>query len=312
MDSRLDPSRATKRSKAERDAARGRRLAPALVFLLVCATGGCARAVNYLDPQGPRYEYQAARPSERSADVTFGPLRQVVPFRVVSFNIEYALRVDRAIDLLRETAPLRGADALLLQEMDAPAVERIAAALGMNGLFFPSGVHPKHRRDFGCAVLSPWRLECPRKLVLPHGARVSGLRRSAVSAVVVRGQERVRVYSVHLPSPLGVSRASRRDQVRALIEDAEGAAGPIVIGGDFNSHAIGSLLVQAGYLWVTQANGPSTADGKRYDHVFARGLSQGAVATGVVEDNRESSDHKPVWATFVPDDSALHPGGACR
>src|SRR4030042_51427 len=89
-------------------------------------------------------------------------------------------------------------------------------ARGATAVYFPSGVHPKHERDFGCAVLSPWPLEEPRKLVLPHGARVSGLRRAAVSATVVRGRQRVRVYSLHMPSPLAISGGARKEQPRGL------------------------------------------------------------------------------------------------
>ena len=90
----------------------------------------------------------------------------------------------------------------------------------MNAVYFPSGVHPKHQRDFGCALLSPWPLVEPRKLVLPHGARGSGLRRSATSATVLRGATRIRAYSVHLPSPLAISGSSRLEELRVLGQDA--------------------------------------------------------------------------------------------
>ena len=135
---------------------------------------------------------------------------------MVSFNIAYAIEIDRALEVLRGAEPLRDPDILALQEMDAPGTERIAKALGMNAVYFPSGVHPKHQRDFGCALLSPWPLVEPRKLVLPHGARGSGLVRSATVATLLRGDERIRAYSVHLPSPLAVSGGSRLDELRVL------------------------------------------------------------------------------------------------
>jgi endonuclease/exonuclease/phosphatase family metal-dependent hydrolase len=231
---------------------------------------------------------------------------------VVSFNVAHAIEIDRAIVVLRETPQLRGADVVALQEMDAPGTERIARALGMNAVYFPSGVHPKHRRDFGCAVLSPWPLEEPRKLVLPHGARVTGLRRAAASAVVVRGDERVRVYSVHLPSPLAVSGASRKEQLRVLAADAAAEEGPVVVAGDFNSHAKVEELARAGFAWVTREAGDTARfklfgiplAGLSYDHILARGLeaSGESGAVGVVEDNRGASDHRPVWAVLVPGD----------
>jgi endonuclease/exonuclease/phosphatase family metal-dependent hydrolase len=185
----------------------------------------------------------------------------------------------------------------------------VARGLGLNAVYFPSGVHPKHGRDFGCALLSPWPLEEPRKLTLPHAARGTRLRRAAVSAVVDRGGWRVRVYSVHLPSPLGVSGGSRRDEVRVLIADADAAAGaglPVVVAGDFNSRSIGEQFVRAGYAWPTRDVGPTTrwtVFGLRYDHVFARGLraaTDGSPAAGVVADNKGASDHKPIWVRLVP------------
>jgi endonuclease/exonuclease/phosphatase family metal-dependent hydrolase len=274
-----------------------------LAALLLSASGpGCARAVSYLDPAGPLH----LRP--RESPPPSGDLPRAL--RVVTFNVAYALEIDRAIEVLRETPALRGADVVALQEMDAPGAERIARALEMSSVYFPSGVHPKYERDFGSAVLSPWPLEEPRKVVLPHGARVSGLRRSAASAVVVRGDERIRVYSVHLPSPLAISGGSRAAQLRALAADAASHDGPVVIAGDFNSHGKVEELARSGFTWVTRDVGDTARfallgiplAGLSYDHVLARGLqaSREPGSVGVVRDNRGASDHRPVWAVLVP------------
>jgi endonuclease/exonuclease/phosphatase family metal-dependent hydrolase len=274
-----------------------------LAALLLSASGpGCARAVSYLDPAGPLHRL----PREGSPPPGDVPRE----LRVVTFNVAYALEIDRAIEVLRETPALRGADVVALQEMDAPGAERIARALEMSSVYFPSGVHPKYERDFGSAVLSPWPLEEPRKVVLPHGARVSGLRRSAASAVVVRGEQRIRVYSVHLPSPLAVSGGSRAAQLRALAADAASHDGPVVVAGDFNSHGKVGELARAGFTWVTRDVGDTARfallgiplAGLSYDHILARGLeaSPGPGSVGVVQDNRGASDHRPVWAVLVP------------
>jgi endonuclease/exonuclease/phosphatase family metal-dependent hydrolase len=264
--------------------------------LLLVATLGCFRATNYPDPRGPVYSHPLAdRDASRPVPAAGSP------FRVVSFNVEFALHVDRAIGALQADPALATADALLLQEMDAPAVERIARALHLNAIYYPSGIHPRYRRDFGCAVLSPWPIEDSRKLVLPHAARFSGLRRAAVSATLRRGDMRVRVYSVHLPSPRGVSGRSRRDQIRALLADAGAADSVVVIGGDFNSRAIGADLAAAGYCWLTREIGPTTRS-HAYDHVFARrpaAWPSALVADGAgVAVDRGASDHKPIWAVF--------------
>ncbi len=282
---------------------RRRRWAAALV--LAASGFGCAPAVNYLDPSGPLY--RTPREGVAVAPAAGRPLR------VVSFNIAYAIEIDRAIEVLRETEALRDPDILALQEMDAPGTERIARALGMNAVYFPSGVHPKHQRDFGCAILSPWPLEEPRKIVLPHGARVSGLRRSAVSAVVVHGAQRVRAYSLHLPSPLAISGGSRKAELRALAADATSAEGPVVIAGDFNSHGKVEELAKAGFHWVTRDLGDTARlrvlgiglGGLSYDHVLTKGLRPmpGPAAMGIVPDNRGASDHMPIWAVLEPDGS---------
>jgi endonuclease/exonuclease/phosphatase family metal-dependent hydrolase len=269
-----------------------------LAAVLAASGLGCASAVNYLDPSSPLHTH--AREEAAVAPAADRPLR------VVSFNIAYAIEIDRAIEVLRETEALRDPDILALQEMDAPGTERIARALGMNAVYFPSGVHPKHERDFGCAVLSPWPLEEPRKLLLPHGARVSGLRRSAVSAVVVRGAQRIRAYSLHLPSPLAISGGSRKAQLRALAADAATFPGPVVIAGDFNSHRKVEELATAWFAWVTRDLGDTAhlrllgigLGGLAYDHVLAKGLrlADAPEAMGIAQDNRGASDHKPVWA----------------
>jgi endonuclease/exonuclease/phosphatase family metal-dependent hydrolase len=278
------------------------RLPAALVPLLALGSlgTGCGHAVNYLDPAGPLHVFRPEPAASRLAP------RPGAPFRVVTFNVAHAIEIDRAIEVLRLAPELRGADVVALQEMDAPGAERIARALGFHSVYFPSGIHPAHHKDFGCAVLSPWPLEAPAKLLLPHGARVSGLRRAATAATVVRGRERVRVYAVHLPAPFSISPASRRDELRVLAAAAAAVDGPVVIAGDFNSHGAVEELAKAGFTWTTRETGATTRlvflgvtlRGLAYDHILVHGLE--AVATGVVENNRGASDHRPVWALLAP------------
>jgi endonuclease/exonuclease/phosphatase family metal-dependent hydrolase len=279
--------------------ARGRRrafgvAASAALSLLGAA---CSHALNYLDSAGPLYETRHAAPSAEAPPE--GPLR------VVTFNIEFALHVDRAIAVLQESPALQKLDLLALQEMDAPGVERIASALGFDSFYAPGGVHPTSRRDFGCALLSPWPLIEPRKVLLPHGTRGTGLRRAAVGATLLRAGRRVRVYSVHLGSPFGVSGGDRREQVDALLHDAADSPDPVVIAGDLNSHGVGDAFVKHGYAWLTRDVGPTAAKmGLKlaYDHVFTKGLAAApGPAAGVVRDNRKASDHHPVWALIDGD-----------
>jgi endonuclease/exonuclease/phosphatase family metal-dependent hydrolase len=268
------------------------------MLALAVAASACVTTTNYLDPSGPKYAGNYATRSKAA-----WRLRPDGPVRVVTFNIAYGTRIDRALEVLREAEPLRDFDALALQEMDARGADRMARELGLRYVYFPGGIHPDKQRDFGCAILSPWPLERPYKVVLPHEAFGSGLRRAAVVATVVRGEDRFRFYSVHLPAPLAVSMALRREQAQVLIADAEAAPEPVIIAGDFNSYGIGEEFAKAGFTWVTSDTEPTVHPvflGFRLDHIFAKGLSEGSLSAvaGVVQDNRGASNHKPVWAAI--------------
>lgn len=270
---------------------------PLLAAFLAIAAGLSCSTVNYLDPAGPMHEARFAPPGQMKP--TAG-----APLRVVTFNIAYAVKTEEALELLRQSPALQDIDVLALQEMDAPSTERIARELHMNSVYAASAVHPKTDRDFGCAILSPWPLVESGKVVLPIAALGSGVRRSAVRATVVRGDERIRVYSVHLPSPLGIIASSRREQARAMLAAAADSPDPVIIAGDFNSKGLGKQFVEGGYAWITRHVGTTTRFfmfGLSYDHIFARGLLPvaGQEAFGVVKENRGASDHLPVWALLA-------------
>jgi endonuclease/exonuclease/phosphatase (EEP) superfamily protein YafD len=263
------------------------------------ATAACAKTHNYLDPTGPKYEGNYADPAapcaSRPAD---GPIR------VVTFNIEFAREIDKAVALLRDRGPLKDFDILLLQEMDAPGVERIARELRLNYVYFPSTVHPTAHRDFGTAVLSPWPLDEARKLLLPHAAFGTRARRAATSAVVHRGALRIRAVALHLSAPGAIRDEEREEQVRLIIDDAARTGDAVVVGGDFNSRSVSRVFESAGFLWLTgRLPGTSRGMGRwwSYDHVFARGLAAAVdgPAAGVV-DPAGASDHRAVWVRLVP------------
>jgi len=193
--------------------------------------------------------------------------------------------------------------------MDARGVDRIAQELGLHYVYFPSAVHPQKKRDFGCAILSPWPLEDPLKLGLPHKAFGTNIRRAATAATVVRGDRSFRLYSVHLPAPLAISAASRREQVQVIISDARKHSEPVIVAGDFNSYGIGQEFVTAGFTWVTKDIGPTLHNfffRFRYDHIFTTGFPEVPVffRASIVQDNRKASDHRPVWAIIDFDASS--------
>ena len=274
------------------------RLAAALAaFVATTLTGSACIATNYLDPDGPRYSgtLRPATPGEPAGEATR-------PLRVVTFNIEYGREIDRAVSLLRSAEALRNADVLLLQEMDSRGVVRIATELGLNYLYFPGGIHPQAKQDFGTAILSPWPIEDPAKIVLPHGSALTGLRRVVTAATVRWGRVPVQVFSVHLPAPMAISLDQRREQVQVIVDAARKTTGVVVIAGDFNGRSVGPWFEQAGYAWIT-TDMPGTSRGPgfwlSFDHVFAKGLEPAGNTprTGYV-DATGISDHRAVWVTL--------------
>jgi endonuclease/exonuclease/phosphatase family metal-dependent hydrolase len=257
--------------------------------LLACvAIAGCAGAMNYLDPAGPRY---AAR--QRTSGAGDGCLR------VVSFNIAYGQFPDRALALLRRDPELREADVLLLQEVDATATALLADSLGMSFVYYPAARHPFTTRDFGNAVLSRWPLEDDAKIILPHRARFGGLQRVAVAATVRFGSARVRVYSVHFATGITTGRREREAQLAAVLDDARRFP-RVAVGGDFNSESLPAAAEAAGFAWPTRRL-PATAAFWTVDHVLLRDLRlcrEGAV--GVRNDPFDTSDHLPIWIDLTP------------
>jgi endonuclease/exonuclease/phosphatase family metal-dependent hydrolase len=264
----------------------------------------CAKARNYADPLGPILVARAAPAGEAS--------RSSADIRVVTFNVKFARHVDRAIDLLARPGPLRGADILMLEEMDGPGSEQVASALGMNLVYVPSAFHPAAGKDFGVAILSPWPLTEARKVALPHEHRFRKLRRAAASATVHLPSGPVRAYGVHLEAPAGLGGGGRRDQIRAILADAAGWSGPIVVAGDLNGTGPARELEREGFLWASYRV-HDTIYFFDFDHVLARGLCYGREpAAGAAEDVTDASDHDPVWAVLRPCEGARADGRDVR
>ena len=261
----------------------------AILTLVTLTLGACRTALNY-GPDGPRYA-GAPTPVFKLASPAPDTLH------IVSFNIEFAKRIDRAIDVLTDST-LRRADIVLLQEMDEPGTRRIADALGMSYAYYPAAFHLITHRDFGNAVLSRWPIIEDSKILLPHTARFRKTQRTATAATIQIGDERLRVYSVHLGTPADVGPGARREQLRAVVEDAQRYS-RVVIAGDMNNRGVGEVARELGYDWVTE-NGPRTIRLWRWDHIFLKGFAiPDNAASGAVMDNHGASDHRPIWAKAI-------------
>ena len=277
----------------------------ALVVAACLAPGaGCTPTVNLADPSSPRFlGSYASFPGDTSA----------APIRIVAFNVKLGRRIDRAIEVLQSDS-LRGADIIALEEMTDVGADRIARALHLNYAYYPSFIHPTDHTYFGPAVLSRWPIVQSWKVFLPHRSRTRGQIRTATAAdVVIRG-DTTRVYAVHLETPSGASDAARADQARAILADVGAFAGPVIIGGDFNSYGVGLVFAHAGYRWLTKYV-ERTISLFAWDHILVRGLEplrSDYHSAGVVRQVHGASDHHPVWAVVVPasEESQARGGGS--
>ncbi|HEX2248893.1 MAG TPA: endonuclease/exonuclease/phosphatase family protein [Gemmatimonadales bacterium] len=269
-------------------------------MLLVLGLAGCRTGRNYTTPEGPRF---AGAP--RVAPLPYRS--ETTTLRVVSFNIAFGVEVDSAIALLASEPALRGADILLLQEMDEAGTRRVADALGHWYVYYPSVFHLRTRRHFGNAVLSRWPIVDDKKIILPHLSRFARTQRIATGATILVGRTPVRVYSTHLATPMDISPAARRRQLRAILADAARYR-HVVLGGDMNDHRVGYLARDMGYSWPTRRGPPTTRFG-RWDHIFFKGLgSPASESSGTLRHAGGASDHLPVWAValLAPEPLAHH------
>lgn len=264
---------------------------PAVLVAFAVVAGGCRTGYDYRSAASPRYA--GAHPGtavETCADPCI--------LRFVSFNTNFARDVKGAIALLGSDPGLRGADVILLQEMDADGTQRLAKALGMSYVYYPAIFHRFARRDVGNAILSRWPIVDDAKLVLPHPSWYARTHRIATKATLRVGASRVRVYSTHLGTIADIASHQRRNQLRFILADAADQQF-VVIGGDLNDARVGLVAQQAGYAWPTQ-HGPRTHQLGRWDHVFMKGLGKpDKAAAGTVVDARGVSDHSPVWAVGI-------------
>jgi len=263
----------------------GSALRAAVVGTSFALLTGCATATNFDGASAHMFIGQRSLGVHEGTDL-----------RLVTFNVKFGEQIERAADLLARPGPLRGADVLLLQELDVTGAERLAYALGMNYVYVPSAIHPSSHRPFGVAVLSPWPIEEARNIPLPHPHRVRKMRRRAAAATIDTPIGPLLVYAVHLETPYGASSQARRDQARAVLDDTAGWDGPVVIAGDFNGTSGADELAKAGFLWLTRRV-HNTSWLFDFDHILVRGLCAAGDPPAAKGPNSHGiSDHRPVWA----------------
>lgn len=220
--------------------------------VLMAATHSCATRANYLDAEGPRYAADYAHAAEALALPVFapgalagpGPSIPVGPapletFEVVSYNVRYGLEVDAAIEVLTCTPELADADVILLREMHAPGVDRIARALDCSYAYYPATPRSSDRES-GNAVLTRGLIVDDRKILLPHANPIDRQHRIAVRTDLELGRHALHAYSVHTETPFLPVR-DRLEQIETLLSSVPRDSRPCLIAGEFNTMGAGSL-----------------------------------------------------------------------
>jgi endonuclease/exonuclease/phosphatase family metal-dependent hydrolase len=288
----------------------------------IVVLAGCVNGVAYPDASGPRF----AGPAPGGPDASGPSSDEVAPLvhgtrhsrargggsafsggvRVVSYNVEEGRAWPRALRALRAEPAMAAADIVLLQEMEERGVAAMARALDMHWVYYPAMARGGERRHFGNAVLSRWPITDDDKLVLPHPGVFVRTLRTATAATVAAPGGPLRVYSVHLGTPLNTFRRHRRAQFAAVLDHAAPHR-RVVIGGDLNGTEPVGLALARGYRWPTE-EGPNTLWIGRWDHVLVRGLDAPATGAGTGDPPEGVSDHRPVWATLLAPGAACGPG----
>ncbi|MFD6696501.1 endonuclease/exonuclease/phosphatase family protein [Micromonospora aurantiaca (nom. illeg.)] len=224
--------------------------------------------------------------------------------RVAAYNIRMGFGLDGRLDVDAVARELRGADVVLLSEVDRgwwlngghDTLALVAGRLGMPYVFAPAA-----DPVWGDAVLSrfPMRSGQTRRLTA-HGAPTGA---QALGVTLDLGGRELAVVATHLQPPPGRDPVEQAGEVAAFAgRYANGR--PLVLGGDLNTEpgdpafaeftrsGLVDALAAARPLRTSPADDPRT----QIDHVF---VSPGLTATEVRAPRTEASDHLPVTLTVT-------------
>jgi len=243
--------------------------------------------------------------------------------RVVSFNVERAEHGERLAQAILENDELRGADVLLLQEVESHPDEPMSRARALAGRLAPPRYNhayaPTRQLDgggtHGLAVLSRFPLRRVEVMQLPYfELHVSSTRRIALGVTLDVDGRPLRVIDVHLDTRININQ--RLQQIEPVVALTDGE---VVIGGDLNTNpyawvqhtvpllpansiarldqaeALDRYMRSNGFTTPTSSLGPTTnmkVLEMRLDSIYCRRVA----ATGAgVERSVDVSDHRPLW-----------------
>ena len=259
-----------------------------LTSLLLASGLGCATARNYEDPAAPVYKGGVA--DRRDAGATL---------RVVTFNLKWGKEIDRAVELLSRPGPLRGADLVVLEEMDRGG-HRAARPRPRSGVRLRAvGGAPRTKARLRCGAALAVAARGATQAAAPASepdAQAAPLGRRRDAALAARRGPRLR-HPFREPGRRVGQRAAR-----------PGARGARRRRGLERARAGGRRLQRPrrpqgdgeARLLLGDRGGAEHGRPFEFDHVVARGLcASGEQAMGVAPDSNRASDHKPVWAVFA-------------
>jgi endonuclease/exonuclease/phosphatase family metal-dependent hydrolase len=244
---------------------------------------------------------------------------------IISLNIHFGKKVESIAKKIKQNQNLKGADVIMLQEIEEHIWEvksrakKLAELLDMQCTYVPARKlnRLKHEGTHGLAILSKYPLSdvevIPLKYFrLPYRPR----KRIAVAATVRVGAQTVRLFNVHLDVRL--TKKQRAEQLRPVLAYIEAhGIDRAIIAGDFNTL---SLLWSLGALPTFYQNQKKYLDKflqsfgfdialpekaitfdrallrLSLDQIYTKGLS---IQEAGIEHKLNISDHKPVWATVV-------------
>lgn len=273
------------------------------IFLVLAAALmiSCEEVENYDEVDHPRFtgNYAPNIPKSNTENL-----------KIVTFNIEYAIKIDEAIKELSTDEDLKNADFIFFQEMDEKGSEAIAKSLEYNYVFYPSSRNTEGQL-FGLSILSKWPLIKDEKISLPHATPLNNRKRIAISAEAVLGDKNIRLYNIH-PATLSVPKAHRREQFEMVVKhllklEQKQEINHAIIAGDFNTDKsidikyLVDLYAKQGFTWASRDVGPTWQkfDGLAkftLDHIFSRGL---ILKKAGKPSKTSASDHLPIWAEWT-------------
>jgi len=241
--------------------------------------------VNYTDPEGhllQGYHADSSKPFDGS-------------LRVVSWNLHFGEKLDDVVATLENASELQDTDLLLLQEINAEGVERIAGRLRYNYIYHPTVFSRKRQSEYGIAILSKWPLYDPEKIMLPNWLPGWVENRFAVKAVTKINGKDVTVYNTHFDLMW------MEPQGEFLAKEVARRKTFSILGGDFNTWRPGSVsfledkLKDAGLERLTEGIGYTFESNSlkfTLDHIFSL---EGLDYTAGVYRQTDASDHYPGW-----------------